>query len=508
MSNRIAAFAENPEVFGACQESVALVSRPGAAPGGRSSPLYAIGEDEFLPPEQAFEYTATADRRSVTVEWRATKGYYLYKKRMGLSAATPGVTVGESVYPKGEIHKDEYFGEQEVFRGTFKVTAPLSGAKPGDTVALKLKWQGCADAGLCYPPSVWDANGQGGGGHATTADKIFDRVEAARAEATTNTSIRKWPSCSRAKRCRPTTSSSTGASPTATTSTSNASSSSPPMPRSPVGAIVLPKGESHSDEYFGEQEIYRQSLDGTFSVPPGAKTVDVQRDLPGLRGCGPVLSADHQDARRCRSKARRPLWPHPRRRPTATAATSPSRTASPRRSRTATFFLVLAIGFLGGLLLAFTPCVLPMVPILSGIIAGGGSNMSPRRAFMLSVCYVAGMAVIYVTMGVLAGVHRQRPQPAGHVQPAAGSSFSSRCCSWCSRLDVRRVHHRDAELHPDTAQRREQPAAGRHVHRRRRDGRAVGAHRLGLRRAAAHRRAHLHRQNRRHGARRHSPCCR
>ena len=77
---------------------------------------------------------------------------------MGLSAATPGVTVGESVYPKGEIHKDEYFGEQEVFRGTFKVNAPLSGAKAGDTVALKLKWQGCADAGLCYPPSVWDAN--------------------------------------------------------------------------------------------------------------------------------------------------------------------------------------------------------------------------------------------------------------------------------------------------------------------------------------------------------------
>ena len=66
------------------------------------------------------------------------------------------------MYPKGEIHKDEYFGEQEVFRGTFKVTAPLTGAKAGDTVALKLKWQGCADAGLCYPPSVWDATVESG----------------------------------------------------------------------------------------------------------------------------------------------------------------------------------------------------------------------------------------------------------------------------------------------------------------------------------------------------------
>ena len=102
-----------------------------------------------------------------------TKGYYLYKKRLGLAAATPGVTVGESVYPKGEIHKDEYFGEQEVFRGTFKVTAPLTGAKAGDTVALKLKWQGCADAGLCYPPSVWDATVKVAG--ASVADKVFDR---------------------------------------------------------------------------------------------------------------------------------------------------------------------------------------------------------------------------------------------------------------------------------------------------------------------------------------------
>ena len=109
---------------------------------------FAIGEDEFLDPTDAFKYTVTADESHVTVEWHATKGYYLYKKRMGLAAATPGVTVGESVYPEGEIHKVEFFGEQTVFRNDFKVTAPLTGAKAGDTVALMLKWQGCADAGL------------------------------------------------------------------------------------------------------------------------------------------------------------------------------------------------------------------------------------------------------------------------------------------------------------------------------------------------------------------------
>src|SRR5262245_55236473 len=151
-----------------------------------SAQALAIGEDEFLPPEQAFKYTATADEKQVTVEWQATRGYYLYRKRMGLSAATAGVTVGESVYPKGEIHKDDYSGEQEVFRGNSEEPEPLAGAKAGDTVALKLKWQGCADAGLCYPPSVWDANvkvASVAAAAVTTADKIFAERERAKSAA-------------------------------------------------------------------------------------------------------------------------------------------------------------------------------------------------------------------------------------------------------------------------------------------------------------------------------------
>jgi thiol:disulfide interchange protein DsbD len=144
-----------------------------------TSAAFAIGEDEYLEPEQAFPYTATADENTLTIEWRAAKGYYLYKKRMGLAAATSGVTVGEPVYPKGETHKDEFFGEQEVFRNTFKVTAPLKGARPGDTVAIKIKWQGCADAGLCFPPTVWDANvkvASATGAAAASAAKVLDEA--------------------------------------------------------------------------------------------------------------------------------------------------------------------------------------------------------------------------------------------------------------------------------------------------------------------------------------------
>src|SRR5262245_2680948 len=95
-------------------------------------PAFAVEVADILLPEQAFKYTVSADAEKVTVHWDASPGYYLYKKRMGLAAATPGVTLGEPEYPKGEIHKDEYFGEQEVFRGSFAVSAPLTGAKPGD----------------------------------------------------------------------------------------------------------------------------------------------------------------------------------------------------------------------------------------------------------------------------------------------------------------------------------------------------------------------------------------
>ena len=361
---------------------------------------FAIGEDEFLDPTEAFKYTATADESTVTVEWQATKGYYLYKKRMGLSAATPGVTVGDSVYPKGEIHKDEYFGEQEVFRNTFKVSAPLSGAKAGDTVALKLKWQGCADAGLCYPPSTWDATVKvvAAVKTAVSADEVFKKA----APVTTGEDEYLDPEV-------------------AFVLTSDARTTSdialnwriadgyylykkriklePADAAQPIGNIVLPKGEAHSDEYFGEQEVYRQSLDASFSVPPSdAKSIDVKVTYQGCADAGlcypPItktLTISLEDV---------PAG-------SASAAADSGGYVSEQDSFAAriaggSILLAMAIGYLGGLLMAFTPCVLPMVPILSGIIAGGGSNMSPARGFMLSLSYVAGIAVIYVTMGVLA----------------------------------------------------------------------------------------------------------
>jgi thiol:disulfide interchange protein DsbD len=70
--------------------------------------------------------------------------------------------------------------------------------------------------------------------------------------------------------------------------------------------------------------------------------------------------------------------------------------------RSGNLFLVIGFFFGAGLLLAFTPCVLPMVPILSGIIAGQGAGVTTRRAFFLSLSYVLGMAFTYTLAGIAA----------------------------------------------------------------------------------------------------------
>ena len=103
-------------------------------------------------------------------------------------------------------------------------------------------------------------------------------------------------------------------------------------------------------------------------------------------------------------------------------------------SRTAILWLSLAMFFALGLGLAFTPCVLPMVPILSSIIVGQGGSVTRTRAFTLSLAYVLGMAVTYAALGMLVGSVRRAHEPAGGAAIGAGvdrRSQSSSCCSRC-----------------------------------------------------------------------------
>ena len=100
---------------------------------------------DFLPANKAFVFTSEPLPSGETrLHWQITDQYYLYKKRFkfdGLNAAqTP-------VLPQGQEHSDEFFGATQVYRNSLELLIPA-----GASGQVKVSWQGCADAGLCYPP--------------------------------------------------------------------------------------------------------------------------------------------------------------------------------------------------------------------------------------------------------------------------------------------------------------------------------------------------------------------
>ena len=81
-------------------------------------------QDAPLPPEEVFRYTARADAERVYVDFDVLDDYYLYRARFGFDSGTNGVALGAARFPRGETHTDEFFGEQEIYRGEFAVSIP------------------------------------------------------------------------------------------------------------------------------------------------------------------------------------------------------------------------------------------------------------------------------------------------------------------------------------------------------------------------------------------------
>lgn len=250
--------------------------------GGDSQP-------ELLPPEEAFTVKLRVkDASSLIAEFKPAKGYYLYRDRISFKITEPAaIKVAGVMLPQGEMKADPTFGEVEVYHTSFEAIVHLT--RPTDAVPivrLHFGYQGCSDAGVCYPP----------------IDRTFDFALPAMLAAD-----------------------------------SNKSNTFPPNQRS-------------------------ETSQGNVDIAPAGSA-----SVPMITG-----------------------WLDPDR-----AATL---------FNNSSFWWVVA-GFFGfGLLLSLTPCVWPMFPILSGIIAGQGASISKKRAFWLSAAYVLGMAVTYAAVGVAAGL--------------------------------------------------------------------------------------------------------
>jgi len=122
------------------------------------SPLSKIGgeeEEEFLEPDVAFVVTVTeANQASIKTNWLIQDGYYLYKDKISVTPADESqITLGEIPLPAGEQKEDEYFGTIYSLENEFNAEIPITKlAANTKAVDLVIKYQGCAKAGLCYPP--------------------------------------------------------------------------------------------------------------------------------------------------------------------------------------------------------------------------------------------------------------------------------------------------------------------------------------------------------------------
>jgi thioredoxin:protein disulfide reductase len=109
---------------------------------------------DLLPPEQAFRFSARAlDDRTLEARFTIADGYYLYRDKLKFAVAPEGSVLGAPELPAGKMKTDEFFGKVETYRGALVVKLPLSGASAGRPVVLTAESQGCADAGVCYPPN-------------------------------------------------------------------------------------------------------------------------------------------------------------------------------------------------------------------------------------------------------------------------------------------------------------------------------------------------------------------
>ncbi|AZV04075.1 protein-disulfide reductase DsbD [Enterobacter sp. N18-03635] len=153
-----------------------------------------------------------------------------------------------------------------------------------------------------------------------------------------------------------------------------------------VGALQMPAGEWHEDEFYGKSEIYRQRLIVPVTVNQADKGATLTVTYQGCADAGFCYPPETKVVPLSEVKA--------------AAAVSPLPSDEKSEDRVDLPFSALW-AFLIGIGIAFTPCVLPMYPLISGIVLGGKQRLSTARALLLALIYVQGMALTYTALGLV-----------------------------------------------------------------------------------------------------------
>ncbi|MEZ5454800.1 MAG: protein-disulfide reductase DsbD [Lysobacteraceae bacterium] len=379
-----------------------------------SSRVPALDESDLLPIDEAFQVTAQAlDAESVEVHWQITEGYYLYRHRISVLVDGEGVA-GELSLPNGEAKHDEFFGDVETYRGS--LTARLDGAS-GDAqgkLRLKVRYQGCADVGICYPPH----------------QKILD---VALPQTAANTALQGLPPAPMTPQGLPFLATPQPVAPLFPASTEAVDRA--PLPEDQAfkfeaiaiaadellmrftpakgyylyqdrssfrvleddvqaGNAAWPQGSSHRDEHFGEVVVYFDEVEVPLRLARNEGTARRIRLLASFQGC--------QTDGICYPPMTRTLdvdLPAGTVRKVSIASPASSNKA-PASLDAGGWLLALLGAFMGGVVLNLMPCVLPVLSFKAIGLAKSGESHAKARAHAL--WYTAGVLASFIGVGLLA----------------------------------------------------------------------------------------------------------
>jgi thiol:disulfide interchange protein DsbD len=369
----------------------------------------ALAEKELLPPDQAFKISAKAlSSDQLEISWDIAEGYYLYRNKIQFTSKTEQIHTVTPVFPTGETKHDENFGDVIIYRN--RLIIPVSLITEGATsIQLLAQYQGCADRGICYPPQkktidiilpvatpVTNANPLEllvkklpGLNLNPTEDELLPAEQAFLFFATVkdantlhvNWEIAKGYYLYREKIQFELTS----------------------AEGNQLGAYTIPRGTPKHDEAFGQVETFYNELG--FDLPiirtnSSTNTITLQASYQGCadRGvCYPPMTKkidlELPVAQNITQIADTKTTP---------ALSEQDQIVQSLQQDSLAMTLLSFFGF--GLLLSMTPCIFPMIPILSGIIVGHGNHITTARAIFLSLSYVVASAFTYTVFGILAAL--------------------------------------------------------------------------------------------------------
>lgn len=373
----------------------------------------AVASDDVLHPDEAMvpSVKITDNRIEVTID--VAEDVYLYRHALDFYGEDITLEGVENAIPAGEKKQDPYFGEVETYRNQLQVLVPFS--EVGQQPRITVKYQGCVDSGICYPPQkkTFDLSDQlqaskidripsgtglvnigqsnqgffPGGPSFVSMDDAF-RFEAIAGDA--NTLLARFtmaPNMYLYLDQLQFSSETPGIRIGKPVYSATVEKDDPEFGRVQVfydlAEIELPLIHSQKDiKSITLRADYQGCEDGKICYPPAEKIITV--DLPA----GAVISDTGTQTAQVDVPAE--------------IALSEQQRLTRDIGADARWWTVLKFfGF--GLLLALTPCVFPMIPILSSLIVGQNIR-SVSKAFLLSLVYVLAMALTYTVVGVVAGV--------------------------------------------------------------------------------------------------------